>query len=137
MPAEDDDAVDPAFLENLAEMKKEYDAQNPKIEPEPESAMGSRRPAQPRRAARRGALAVDPDTIVPDNVKEKVKQAIFVSMGPASKQGKKLIKELEKFIHTVGDLQKFAESNSDALGDLARMQIQMQLMTVGAWKRGP
>ena len=96
MADEDEDA---ALKKRLAELAADYDKNKPAG-----TAGGDGR----RRDRRRGAVAIDNTVEVTDEVRHKVKQAIFCSLGPLSKAGKALIAELETDVHTVKDLQKFA-----------------------------
>lgn len=126
--------VDDEFAAGLEAMKARYDREH-----------GIDRSLQARpsagalpllfRAGRRAAVSIDTSEPIRDEARDKVRQAIVVSLGPENVIGKTMVDELDR-VKTVQDLRDFTARNAHNLSELGQIQVEMQMSALGAWSRG-
>ena len=119
--------------------------QQPEPEPEPEpepGAGGPRGPATGRLGRRREGISVaaasdggggaDP---LQDEARAKVRQAIVVNFPDPQSPKRQEMEMMLQFLQTMNDLAMFVAKYEQDLGELAKIQMDMQLKTMGSWKR--
>ena len=128
--------VDEDFAAGLEAMKAQYDLENgiDRSAQQPAEAGGPPLRFAARRG-RRAAVSIDTTEPIRAYARDKVRQAIIVSLGPESETGKQMIEEL-KGVLTVQDLQGFTARNAHNLSELGQIQVEMQMSALGAWKKG-
>eukprot|EP01048_Picozoa_sp_COSAG05_P007970 COSAG05_NODE_584_length_8527_cov_46.366279_5_plen_286_part_00 len=72
--------------------------------------------------SRRGGISVDTSDHLAPEVKDACRQAIFVSIGPS--KAKKMLRDWDHSVHTVGMAQKFIELHEAKLGMLGKIQVR-------------
>jgi hypothetical protein len=127
-------AVDADFAAGLEAMKAQYDRENG-IDRSKQPTAPSGGPPLRFRTGRRAAVSIDTSEPIRDEARDKVRQAIVVSLGPESDIGAQMCEEL-KHVKTVQDLQGFTARNAHNLSELGQIQVEMQMSALGAWKKG-
>ena len=119
--------ADQQLEDGLAELKQQYDR---------EVLQSSTSPSGPLfRRGRRAAISIDTSEPIRPQARDKVRQAIFTSLGPDSEVGAEMIQQLD-LVNTVQELRSFIGRNAHNLSELGQIQVEMQMSALGAWKRG-
>eukprot|EP01043_Picozoa_sp_COSAG02_P016999 COSAG02_NODE_761_length_17476_cov_195.233067_4_plen_623_part_00 len=126
--------VDAEFAAGLEAMKARYDQENGIDRSAHADSPAGTRPMR-FRTGRRAAVSIDTSEPIRADAKDKVRQAIIVSLGPESTVGQTMIEELVS-VRTVQDLQNFTARNAHNLSELGQIQVEMQMSALGAWKKG-
>ena len=127
-------AVDVDFAAGLEAMKAQYDREHGITRSSDDGTPAGAPPAR-FRTGRRAAVSIDTSEPIRDEARDKVQQAIVVSLGPDSAIGLEMIESL-KHVRTVQDLQTFTARNAHNLSELGQIQVEMQMSALGAWKKG-
>ena len=126
--------VDAEFAAGLEAMKARYDQENGIDRSAQDDSPVGRMPMR-FRTGRRAAVSIDTSEPIRADARDKVRQAIIVSLGPESTVGQTMIEELAS-VRTVQDLQNFTARNAHNLSELGQIQVEMQMSALGAWKKG-
>jgi hypothetical protein len=126
--------VDAEFAAGLEAMKARYDQENGIDRSVQDNSPAGGRPLR-FRTGRRAAVSIDTSEPIRADAKDKVRQAIVVSLGPESSVGQAMIEELLG-VRTVQDLQNYTARNAHNLSELGQIQVEMQMSALGAWKKG-
>ena len=119
--------ADQQLEDGLAELKQQYDR---------EVLQSSTSASGPLfRRGRRAAISIDTSEPIRPEARDKVRQAIFTSLGPDNEVGAEMIQQLDS-VNTVQELRSFIGRNAHNLSELGQIQVEMQMSALGAWKRG-
>lgn len=126
--------VDDEFAAGLEAMKARYDREHG-IDRSLQARSSAGAPPMLIRSGRRGAVSIDTSEPIRDEARDKVRQAIVVSLGPENLIGRTMVEELGR-VKTVQDLRDFTARNAHNLSELGQIQVEMQMSALGAWSRG-